>query len=140
MANTLARVREASTSILRSSLQGPLVSCVAIFTLLNASSSTIARAQDNSAQYGPLRATNTARMRAETINGGLSQYRTASCMYAQGGGECLVFRSQNGFTFRFFGGPPGWQQLGKPPTIETEIQISPDGRQVLQVVYNGPIR
>jgi hypothetical protein len=140
MENTFARDRKASTINLHASLQAPLVSCVAIFAFITASFNVIARAQDTSAQYGPLRATNTARMRAETINGGLSQYRTASCMYAQGGGECLVFRSENGFTFRFFGGPPGWQQLGKPPTIETEIQISPDGRQVLQVVYNGPIR
>ena len=38
-----------------------------------------------------VRAVNAARMRAEAVNGGLSNYRAAKCMYAtgQGGGDCL---------------------------------------------------
>ena len=48
-----------------------------------------ARAQVTNAQQ---RAVNVARMRAEAINGGLSRYRAARCMYStsSGGGDCLV--------------------------------------------------
>jgi hypothetical protein len=61
-------------------------------------------------------------------------------MHEQAGGECLIEASNRGFLFRFYGGGPGWQQLGKPPTVETEILISPDGRSVLEVPYNGTPR
>jgi hypothetical protein len=87
-----------------------------------------------------LRATNTARMRAEALNGGLATYRTAACMYQQSGGECLVGRTSEGFLFRFLGGKPGWQQLGKAPTLETEILIGLDGKTVIKVLYNGTPR
>jgi hypothetical protein len=42
--------------------------------------------------------------------------------------------------FRFLGGPPGWQEQNQAPTVETEILISADGRQVLEVLYNGTPR
>jgi hypothetical protein len=87
-----------------------------------------------------LRAVNTARMRAEAINGGLGVYRTATCMHMQSGGECLTARLTEGFLFRFFGGVPGWQQYGKAPSVETEILVSTDGRTVVRVFYNGPPR
>lgn len=87
-----------------------------------------------------VRAANLARMKAERLNGGLGVYRPAPCMFEQGGGSCLVSRSSQGFTFRFLGGQPGWRQLGIPPTVETEILVSPDGRSVLEVIYNGPVR
>ena len=45
-----------------------------------------------------------------------------------------------GMLFRFNGGVPGWQQLGQPPTISSEVLISPDGRSVVQVIRNGPVR
>ena len=48
--------------------------------------------------------------------------------------------TNQGFLFRFNGGAPGWQQLGNPPTISSEILISPDGRTVSKVLYNGPLR
>lgn len=87
-----------------------------------------------------LRAVNTARMRAEYLNGGLNKYRAASCMYEQSGGVCLIISSIDGFLFRFVGGEPGWQQLRKPPSLETEMLVSSDGRTVLRVFYNGPQR
>lgn len=87
-----------------------------------------------------VRAANLARMKAERLNGGLGVYRPAPCMFEQGGGPCLVSRGSKGFTFRFLGGQPGWRQLGIPPTVETEILVSPDGRSVLEVIYNGPVR
>jgi hypothetical protein len=86
------------------------------------------------------RAANTARMRAEQLNGGLAVYRAAGCMFERSGGSCLIRSSPEGFLFRFLGGPPGWQQLGLSANRETEILISPDGRQVLAVPYNGPPR
>ena len=46
----------------------------------------------------------------------------------------------DGFLFVFDGGAPGWQEAGKPPTVETEILISDDGASVLEVVYNGDPR
>ena len=88
------------------------------------------------------RALNLARNTVVQLNGGLSQYMPAACMFASGGsgGSCLVSSTDQGFLFRFNGGAPGWQQLGKPPTITSEILISPDGRTVAQLIYNGPLR
>ena len=100
-----------------------------------------ARAQEQSgAPFSTLRAVNLARMRAETLNGGLIVYRPQSCMYEDNGGPCLIRRDANGLLFRFLGGPPGWQEQKQSATLETEILISPDGRQVLDVVFNGKPR
>jgi hypothetical protein len=52
--------------------------------------------------------------------------------------KCLISNDDNGFVFRFLGGPPGWQQLNLQPTLQTQIRISSDGRTVLQTIYNGP--
>jgi hypothetical protein len=86
------------------------------------------------------RATNVARMKAERLNGGLTVYRPAACMYNRAGGDCLVSGDAQGYVFRFLGGPPGWQILNLPPTVETELEVSPDGRGVVRVIYNGPPR
>lgn len=89
-----------------------------------------------------VRAVNTARNWAVNANGGLSVYVPASCMFetANGGGACLVNSTPQGFVFRFAGGPPGWQVEGRPPSLQTQIQISPDGRSVVNVPYNGAPR
>jgi hypothetical protein len=100
----------------------------------------------NSSGHKPLplaqpKAANLARMRAESLNGGLSQYRAASCMYETGAGSCLESISDGGFLFRFQGGPPGWQQQTPPnPTIETSVLVSRDGDRILEVTYNGTVR
>ncbi|MCT0213420.1 hypothetical protein KQ306_12465 [Synechococcus sp. CS-1324] len=86
------------------------------------------------------RATNLARMKAEKLNGGLGVYRTAACMFDRAAGNCIIETGEQGILFRFLGGPPGWQQLNLAATVETELRISPDGRTVLAVLYNGPIR
>lgn len=87
------------------------------------------------------KAANLARMRAESLNGGLGQYRAASCMYETGAGSCLESLNDSGFLFRFRGGAPGWQQQTPPePTIETSVLVSRDGDQILEVSYNGTIR
>ena len=86
-------------------------------------------------------AANLARMRAESINGGLDSYRAAGCMYETGARACLVTSSDEGFTFRFRGGAPGWEQQSPPtPSLETTVRVSRDGTRVLAVPYNGPIR
>lgn len=92
--------------------------------------------------YSAVRAINLARNTAIQLNGGLSSYRPAQCMFATAstGNPCLLANDSNGYTFRFQGGGPGWQVLNQPPTRETEIQISPDGRSVVQVIYNGSPR
>jgi hypothetical protein len=89
-----------------------------------------------------VRAVNLARDWAINTNGGLSRYEPAACMFKtnDGGGSCLVQNSSQGFSFDFQGGAPGWQQLGQPATTETQILISPDGRSVLNVNYNGAPR
>jgi hypothetical protein len=87
-----------------------------------------------------LRAVNMARMTAERLNGGLQTYRAAACMHQQSGGSCLIQSSSEGYVFRFYGGDPGWQQLGKLPTVETELLVAPDGRSIRKVIYNGPVR
>ena len=101
--------------------------------------STSALAQVSGAN---VRALNLAREWAVRTNGGLSLYRPADCMFQTntGGGSCLVKVTDQGYDFRFLGGAPGWQPEGRPATVETEIQISPDGRSVTQVFYNGSPR
>ena len=86
-------------------------------------------------------AANLARMRAESLNGGLDSYRAAGCMYETGARACLVASSEEGFTFRFRGGAPGWEQQSPPtPSLETTVRVSRDGTRILAVPYNGPIR
>jgi hypothetical protein len=77
------------------------------------------------------RAVNLARNVAVRLNGGLGQYRPADCMFTEGGGPCRIRSDARGYTFRFTGGSPGWQQLNLPPTVQTEITIDPTGRQVV---------
>ena len=57
-----------------------------------------------------------------------------------GGGSCLIQSNNPGYTFRFMGGAPGWQQEGMAPTTETEITVSPDGRSITNGGYNGTPR
>jgi hypothetical protein len=89
-----------------------------------------------------VRAINLARNKAVQLNGGLTIYNPAACMFNtdQGGGDCLVRSDAEGLVFRFPGGVPGWQQSNTPATVETEIKVSPDGRTVLEVLYNGTPR
>lgn len=86
------------------------------------------------------RATNLARMTAEKLNGGLSRYFAANCMHSRDGGSCLINANDQGFTFRFLGGPPGWEVNHQAATLETQLLVAPSGTQVLQVQYNGAPR
>lgn len=117
--------------------QGVAIGFVLASVALTASLS-LARAQSDGSSA--LRAANMARMTAEKLNGGLQVYRTAACMHQQAGGPCLIQSSKAGYLFRFTGGSPGWQQLGKAPSVETEILVAADGRSVIEVKYNGPLR
>ena len=87
-----------------------------------------------------IRAANLARMEAERINGGLSNYFTANCMHQKGGGSCMVNAGPNGYLFDFLGGAPGWEVNKQAATKETRILISPDGTTVINVEYNGAPR
>lgn len=78
-----------------------------------------------------VQAANVARMRAESLNGGLSKYFAANCMHERGGGDCLIKVDNQGFLFRFAGGPPGWQTNHNAATVETEILVAPDGKTVV---------
>lgn len=119
----------------------PLLGALALLLATPLATVLPARAQMSQEQaFQRGRAVNLARMRGELINGGLRVYRPALCMYERSGGDCLVRADAEGFLFRFYGGVPGWAQLGLPPTVESEILIAPDGRSVLSVVYNGPPR
>ena len=85
---------------------------------------------------------NFARNAGVRLNGGLTVYRPQDCMFASSapGNPCLIRTDAQGFTYRFLGGPPGWQVLGLPPTLETELVVSPDGTTLVKVLYNGPPR
>ncbi len=86
------------------------------------------------------KAANLARMRAESLNGGLASYRAAACMYETGGSSCLISKSDQGFLFSFRGGSPGWELQSPPsPTLETRVLVSKNGERILAVPYNGPI-
>jgi hypothetical protein len=101
-----------------------------------------ALAQEAPVPFSAVRALNLARNTAIQSNGGLSVYRPAQCMYetANAGNQCLISSTSEGYTFRFLGGAPGWQQGNLAATVETEIRISSDGRTVLGVDYNGAPR
>lgn len=98
-----------------------------------------ASAQQDGVPFNAIRALNLARNTGVNLNGGLTVYRPDACMFTTSAPEnpCLLQRNEQGFLFRFLGGPPGWQVLNLPPTRETELLIAPDGRSVSQVVYNG---
>jgi hypothetical protein len=89
-----------------------------------------------------IRALNLARNEGVRINGGLTVYTPANCMFTTSAATnpCLVSSNADGFVYRFLGGPPGWESKGIPPTHETEIRIAPDGRRVVAVLYNGKPR
>lgn len=89
-----------------------------------------------------VRAMNVARQWAINQNGGLSVYVPAQCMFdtGNGGGSCLVQNNDQGYFFSFLGGSPGWQEYGRPASTLTQIQVSPDGRSVVNVSYNGAPR
>ena len=87
------------------------------------------------------RAFNLARDTGIKINGGLSQYRPARCMFDSAiNNRCLAQRDASGMVFHFPGGSPGWEEAGKPPTVVTILQVAPDGRSVTQQIYNGAPR
>ena len=102
--------------------------------LLLAATASSALAQVPASQ---VRAANPARMEAERLNGGLSNYFTANCMHRSGGGDCLVEDNANGYLFNFLGGAPGWEVNQQPATVQTKILIGPEGNRVKQVIYNG---
>ena len=78
------------------------------------------------------RAINLARGTAVSLNGGLSQYRPASCMFGTAAGNpCLTRSDTSGIEFTIPGGKPGWEESGDDPTVLTVVTISQDGRTVL---------
>ena len=93
------------------------------------------QAQQESRELVPTaskRAINLARGTAAKSNGGLRLYHPARCMYGNTtNNPCLTKQDANGFEFRFPGGPPGWEVLGLPPTVESIVLIAPDGRSVI---------
>ncbi|MCP9888541.1 hypothetical protein KBY96_11455 [Cyanobium sp. ATX 6A2] len=109
----------------------PAISSLLIVLAPSAFAQTISQSQ--------MRAANLARMQAEVINDGLSNYSSEKCMHQTGGGSCMVQESSGGYRFRFLGGAPGWDAKGEIGTLETVILVSPDGR-LSRVEYNGPVR
>ena len=107
----------------------PLLSTLTVFAPLALRAAEVPRTQEKAA--------NVARMKAETLNGGLTKYRTAACMHQLGGGSCMVRASSDGYRFQFLGGAPGWETMNRKPTVETQIMVSPDGTKVEKVIYNG---
>ena len=82
------------------------------------------------------RAINHARNSAAVANGGLRLYHPARCMFKDPtDNPCLAQRDANGFEFQFQGGPPGWEALGLPPTVQSTVLISPDGQTVIQELH-----
>ncbi len=121
-------------------LQRALLAPLALSALITASSSA-SLAQER-APIEEVRAINFARSYAVELNGGLQAYRPAPCMFATATTDnpCLVNRSPEGFLFRFLGGPPAWVERQQPATLETEVLISPDGRNLVKLIFNGPPR
>jgi len=112
-----------------------LITASSLLIILTASGSASAQTISES----QMRAANLARMQAELINGGGSQYSPADCMHQGGGSTCMISNTAEGFRFRFLGGAPGWAARRDPATIESVILVSQDGKQ-FKVEYNGPVR
>ena len=103
----------------------PLISALGAAVLTSA-----ALAQQD--PMAPKRAINLARGAAAAANGGLRSYHPANCMFADPtGNPCLTKRDDSGFQFEFQGGPPGWEVLGLPATLDSTVLIAPDGRSVV---------
>ena len=93
-----------------------------------------ALAQPQALPFSQTKAANLARMRAESLHGGVSNYRPDRCMYTTGAPDCLVDSTDKGYVFRFRGGPPGWQQRNPPdPTVITTVTVSADGETIRDV-------
>ena len=86
------------------------------------------------------RAFNFARMRAEALNGGIGKYQAQSCMYSHDSSKLCLIDESNGFTYRFFGGSPGWEVLKQPPSVETIMRVFTDGEIQAEVIFNGSPR
>ena len=100
---------------------------------------TICRAQGAAMPMTQTKAANLARLRAESINGGLTKYRADRCMYSTGAPDCLVESTSAAYTFRFQGGAPGWQQrTPSQPSVITTVTVSADGESIRSVT-NGPL-
>ena len=83
------------------------------------------------------RSVNLARDTAIRINGGLSQYRPAGCMFrGSDRNPCIARSGPQGILFEIPGGPPGWEEARALPSIMTVLLISPDGRSLLQTISN----
>ena len=96
-------------------------------------------AQSRPMPLSQTRAANLARMRAESLNGGVTVYRADQCMYSTGAPDCLQNQANSGYRFQFRGGPPGWQQQNPPaPTVITTVTVSSDG-QTIRDVSNEPV-
>lgn len=84
------------------------------------------------------RSVNLARDTAIRINGGLSQYRPAGCMFrGSDRNPCIAQSGPQGIVFEIPGGPPGWEEARALPSIMTVLLISPDGRSLLQTISNA---
>ena len=99
----------------------------------------ISQAQPAAMPMTQTKAANLARLRAESINGGLTNYRADRCMYSTGAPACLVEVTSDGYIFRFQGGAPGWQQRNpSQPSIITTVTVSADGESIRSVT-NSPL-
>ena len=86
------------------------------------------------------RSVNLARDTAIRINGGLSRYRPAGCMFrGSNRNPCIARSGPQGILFEIPGGPPGWEESRALPSIMTVLLISPDGRSLLQTISNAAL-
>jgi hypothetical protein len=86
------------------------------------------------------RSVNLARDISIKINGGLSQYRPAGCMFrGSNRNPCIARSGPQGILFEIPGGPPGWEESRALPSIMTVLLISPDGRSLLQTISNAAL-
>ncbi len=86
------------------------------------------------------RSVNLARDTAIRINGGLSRYRPAGCMFkGSDRNPCIARSGPQGILFEIPGGPPGWEEARALPSIMTVLLISPDGRSLLQTISNSAL-
>ena len=122
-------------ALIKTIVRSFLIAASSFWIIVAASVSTSAQTISES----QMRAANLARMQAELINAGGSQYSPANCMHQGGGGTCMISNTAEGFRFRFLGGAPGWAARNDPATIETVILVSSDGK-LSKVEYNGPVR
>ena len=82
---------------------------------------------------------NFARIRAESLNGGIQNTCAQSCKHSRQASKKYLISDENGYIYRFLGGVSFWEHLKLPPSVEIKILVHSDGGTKAELIYNDPL-